>query len=136
MKVLHVEEVLSQGGRNGKVESSDGSLNMKMAPARGPGHQEGTNPEQLFSAAYASCFMSALEAAARKSHVELNGATLTARTSLLEETPGDYHLGVELRASIPGVDRSKGERLMHMAHDSCPFSKAVRGNVDVQLTLD
>lgn len=141
MNTQYVAEVVSQGGRSGRVESADGSLNLDMErPAEMTGEEEtpgGANPEQLFAAAYAACFHSAIESAAKRLKIEpAPGSVVTALVALNENDEGGSELAVELRATLPGVNRNDAEKVMQMAHQICPYSKAVRGNVDVQLTLD
>lgn len=133
--VVYTAEVVNQGGRTGTVTAENEGLSLKLAKPEGDGH-EGTNPEQLFAAAYSACFHAALVSAAEKAHIPLKGSTLTARVTLFEDKNGGYELGVELRASLPGVDEAKAQKLLYQAHQTCPYSKAVRNNVDVRLTLD
>lgn len=135
MKTVQVAEIISQGGRAGSAEAPDGSFSVKFTPlsAHDP---RGVTPEHLFAAAYAACFHSAVLAHAERAHFKLVGSTITGRVSLNENNRGEYELGVELRASMPGLARKDAEHLLHEAHTTCPYSKAVRGNVNVTLTLD
>jgi lipoyl-dependent peroxiredoxin len=132
MKTLQVAEVISEGGRNGRVETADGRFS---ADFRANGDSSVT-PEDLFAAAYGACFHSAILSHAEKGHFKLEGTAVTARVSLNENQQGGYQLGVELRASLPGVSRSDAEHLLHQAHQTCPYSKALRGNIPVELVLD
>lgn len=135
MKIADVAEVINQGGRTGKVETEDGALSISL---HAPGEERAgaTTPEHLFGAAYAACFHSAVLSAAERSHLKIEGSTMMARVSLKEDDRGGYYLGVELKASLPGAAESQAKHLLHLAHQSCPYSKAVRGNVEVELTLD
>ncbi len=135
MKTIQVAEVISQGGRSGSVETPDKSFSAKFAPMTDHG-ADGLTPEHLFGAAYASCFHGAVLAAAEKGHFKIVGSTVVAHVALLENERGEYGLRVELRASLPGVSRSDAQHLLNLAHSSCPYSKAVRGNIDVTLTTD
>jgi Ohr subfamily peroxiredoxin len=134
MKIVQVAEIISQGGRKGTAEASDKSFSVNFQPSS-PGAQAPT-PEHLFGAAYAACFHSAILNHAEKGHFKIVGSTVTAQVSLTENEKGEYGLRVELLASLPGVSRSDGEHLMNQAHSSCPYSKAVRGNIDVKLRTD
>ncbi len=138
MKTIYTAEVISEGGRTGTVESAEGNLNLKLAsfPDKVGQKPEGTNPEQLFAAAYAACFHGALRAALDKAHLASDGSTVTARVTLKQDDQSGYQLGVELRASLPGINRGEAEKLLKQAHQTCPYSKAVAGNVDVELTLN
>ncbi len=126
-----VAEVVSNRGREGVVESSDNALRLDLAAEQAP------TPEHLFGAAYAACFHSALKKAARTAHVEIPGSSVIARVGLADDASGDTsHLTVELRCAIPGVDESTGRKLLNQAHSTCPYSRAVRGNIDVKLVTD
>lgn len=130
MKTLHLSEVISQGGRDGRVETADGNFSVDFAADQAP------TPEDLFAGAYAACFHSAILNHAEKGHFRIDGSAVTARVTLNENSQGGYQLGVELRASIPGINRSDAEHLLHQAHQTCPYSKATRNNVSVNLVLD
>ena len=135
MKTIQVAEILSQGGRSGSVESPDKSFAVKFAPMTEQG-AEGVTPEHLFAGAYASCFHGAVLAAAERGHFKITGSTVVARVSLVEDDRGGWNLKVELRAALPGVSTSDAQHLLNQAHNTCPYSKAVRGNVDVVLRTD
>lgn len=128
--VQTIAEVASQRGREGIVESADGALRIDLAEESAP------TPEHLFAAGYAACFHAALLNAAKTAHADITGSSVIARVALLEEDNGGLRLGVELRAAIPGVGKDQGEKLLHQAHSTCPYSKAVRGNIDVKLVTD
>lgn len=136
-RVVYTATVTATGGRDGKVRSDDGYLDVKLTMPKefgGPGG-EGTNPEQLFAAGYSACFLSATKLAARLAKVALpEDPTIDARVSVLSGEDG-YRLTTELRISIPGIERDVAERLVADAHQRCPFSKATRGNMDVTLTI-
>ena len=136
-KVLYTAEVISTGdGRNGHVLSSDHRLDLDLAvpiELDGPGGP-GTNPEQLFAAGYAACFHSALRGVARRAGVDPGESTVTAEVGVGPE--GDlYGLVVTLIVSIPGLDREKARELAEAAHQRCPYSRATRGNISVELRV-
>jgi Ohr subfamily peroxiredoxin len=134
MKTVHIAEMIAQGGREGRVEAADGGLKVELS-----GNEENgsVTPEHLFAGAYAACFLGALKGQAGKANIPIeNGSTVVGRAHLEEDEHGGYHLQVELRASLPGVKRKDAEHLMNLAHQSCPYSKATRGNVTVKLTFD
>jgi Ohr subfamily peroxiredoxin len=138
MQVLYTAEATATGGRQGKVRSSDGVIDLELAFPKElggsgvPGH---SNPEQLFAAAYAACFQSALDLVARAEDVSLGETTITSRVSLGRDDRDGFGLQVELAASIPGVGREKALDLLAKAHQVCPYSKATRGNIEVNLTV-
>jgi lipoyl-dependent peroxiredoxin len=124
----------SGGGRDGHVRSSDGILDADVRmppPLGGPGGA--TNPEQLFAAAYATCFHSAVRLVARNSGVAVpEGATIEAAVSLAPDGEG-FGISAVITAHLPGLDRSEADELLEGAHQVCPYSRATRGNVDVEL---
>ena len=131
MKTIHIAEMIAQGGREGTVEAADDGFSVKLSKEEG-----GISPEHLFAGAYAACYLSALENAAEKAHVKLEGVTLTARAHLEEDNRGGYQLAVDLRAAMPGVNARDAQHIMNLAHQSCPYSKATRGNINVNLSFD
>ncbi len=134
MKTIHVSEMIAQGGRDGTVEAPDGRFAVALSTDEA---KDSVTSEHLFGAAYASCFLSSLKNHAEKAHLALDdGTTVTARTHLEEDDRGGYVLNVELRASLPGVSDSHAQHLMNLAHQSCPYSKATRGNINVTLAFD
>jgi Ohr subfamily peroxiredoxin len=96
----------------------------------------GTNPEQLFAAGYGACYESALANVARKAGVKLQDVEVTSHVSIGKDVQDDgFKLAVRLDVSMPGIDRSQAEDLAKQAHEFCPYSKATRGNIDVQLNV-
>ncbi len=124
----------SGGGRNGRVRSDDGIIDqeVKQPPALG-GPGGATNPEQLFAAAYAACFHGALRVVAKKEGVAIpDDATVDAAVGIGSDDTG-FGINAVITAHLPGVDQEKAEELVAAAHQVCPYSKATRGNIDVQL---
>ncbi|HEY2205721.1 MAG TPA: organic hydroperoxide resistance protein [Pseudonocardia sp.] len=124
----------SGGGRDGAVKSDDGiiDLDVKMPPAMG-GPGGGTNPEQLFAAAYAACYHGALRLVAGKEKVSIpDGATVEAAVGIGPDDTS-FAINTTLTASLPGLDQAQADSLMEKAHQVCPYSKATRGNVEVTL---
>jgi Ohr subfamily peroxiredoxin len=120
-------------GRNGHVDSSDGVLHLDLAMP-GSGKPGATNPEQLFAAGYSSCFGSAILAVAGKDKLKPEGVAVTAEVTLVVNG-NDYSIAVKLKAKIDGVSREEAEKLLHTAHQVCPYSKATRNNIPVELEL-
>lgn len=133
-KILYTAKVHTTGARDGGTSrSDDGKLDIRHSL---PGIKGiGTNPEQLFAAGWSACFDGALGLAARKFKVELpTDVAIDAEVDLCLE--GDaYFLRARLNVSLPGVERDTALRLIETAHQTCPYSKAVRGNIDVVLNL-
>ena len=136
MKTLYTAEALATGeGRDGHGRTSDGTLNLDLAiPKEMGGSGNGTNPEQLFAAGYAACFHSALRLVARRAGVDPGESTVTAEVGIGPE--GDaYGLVVTLIIHVPGLDREKARELAEAAHQVCPYSRATRGNISVELRV-
>jgi Ohr subfamily peroxiredoxin len=136
-QILYETEVTASGGRDGKAISNDGllSVSLSLPKSLGGGGGSGTNPEQLFAAGYASCFLGAVKLVARQQKITLsNDATITAKVGMGPVAVG-YALTVELKASLPGIDKALAEEIVRGAHERCPYSNATRGNVPVVLTV-
>jgi len=136
-KVLYTARATAEGGRDGHTASDDGKLDVTVAPPKEMGgNGEGTNPEQLFAAGYASCFQSALKVVAGQAKQSTRGSTVTAAVGIGPINGGaGFGLEVELVVTWPGVDRAVAEDLVAKAHQVCPYSNATRGNIKVDLTV-
>jgi Ohr subfamily peroxiredoxin len=131
--VLYTAVATAEGGRDGRVATDDGKLDVVVNPPKKMGGSgAGTNPEQLFAAGYSACFQGALGVVARQEGVDLTGSTVTAKVGLGKNGDG-FGIIVEISADIPEVDRGTARSLVEKAHDVCPYSKATRGNITVTL---
>jgi osmotically inducible protein OsmC len=137
MKTLYKAKVTTSGGREGHVKSDDGILDMRVSMPKGMGGkgEKHTNPEQLFAAAYSSCYGSALQVIAKKHKVDLGDFNVTATVKIGTLEDGNLQLGVILDSYIPGVDVETGEKIVNEAHEICPYSRATRDNINVTLNL-
>jgi osmotically inducible protein OsmC len=136
MSALYSTQATASGGRSGHVATNDGVLRVELArPAELGGQGGGTNPEQLFAAGYAACFSSALQLVAGKQKAPLQDAAITATVGLQSNGQGGFQLTAALRVETKGVDQATAEALAATAHRVCPYSNALRGNVDVALTV-
>ncbi|OCJ07975.1 peroxiredoxin [Rhizobium sp. AC44/96] len=132
-KVLYTGKTHTTGGRDGLVRSDDAQLDVKLSP---PGTaQPGTNPEQLFAAGWSACFIGAMGLAAGKRKLRLPADTAVDAEVDLGTTDGAYFLQARLNVSLPGLDPELARALIEEAHQTCPYSKATRGNIAVELTL-
>ncbi|HEY2400029.1 MAG TPA: organic hydroperoxide resistance protein [Steroidobacteraceae bacterium] len=130
-KVLYIARVHTVGGRDGVSRSTDGRLDVQLSP---PGSAaSGTNPEQLFAAGWSACFLSALRVAAGQIKIPLPASTAIDAEVDLTEAGGIYGLAVRLRVSIPGIEREVAQELIRAAHATCPYSRATRGNIPVDI---
>lgn len=130
MKTMYKTEVTSHGGREGTVRSSDGHLELQVGMPGAGG--DATNPEQLFAAGYAACYHSALKSIAQSKKIDTEGSEVIAHVSLHKGDDG-YMLSAVLEVKIPGLDESQIMELAEAAHQMCPYSKATRGNIAVDL---
>jgi Ohr subfamily peroxiredoxin len=132
-KLLYTARTHTTGGRDGMSRSPDGRLDIKLSSPGSTG--AGTNPEQLFAAGWSACFQSAMGLAARRMKVILPAdAAIDAEVDL--GTTGDaYFLRARLNVSLPGLDRESARAIVDAAHQTCPYSQATRGNIDVAITL-
>ena len=131
MTALYTTSATAHGGRDGRVATADGQLDVRVTPPKelgGPGGA--TNPEQLFAAGFAACFHSALTLVARRAKVDVAGSTVTAQVSLTRAGLG-YQLGVHLVVDLPGVPEEVARELVAKADTVCPYSNATRGNTPV-----
>ena len=131
--VLYTGKTHTTGGREGESRSSDGRLDIKLSS---PGSADrGTNPEQLLAAGWSACFIGAIGLAAAQRKVKLP-ADLAVDTEIdLGTTDGAYFLQARLNVSLPGVDPEVARALVDTAHQTCPYSKATRGNIGVEIHL-
>ena len=132
-KVLYTGKTRTTGGREGESRSSDGRLEIKLSSPGSAG--SGTNPEQLLAAGWSACFIGAIGIAAAQKKVKLP-ADLAVDTEIdLGTTDGAYFLQARLNVSLPGVDPEVARALVDTAHQTCPYSKATRGNIGVEINL-
>ncbi|MBT2325480.1 organic hydroperoxide resistance protein [Variovorax paradoxus] len=130
-KVLYTGKTHTSGGREGNSRSSDGRLDIQLSSPGTAG--SGTNPEQLFAAGWSACFIGAMGIAAKQMKVALpKDLAVDAEVDLGTAGTG-YFLQARLNVSIPGVDREVAQALADAAHQTCPYSKATRGNIDVTI---
>ncbi|UXZ56119.1 organic hydroperoxide resistance protein [Halomonas sp. 7T] len=127
----------ANGGREGHAKSSDGALNVQLSTPKelGGAGGEGTNPEQLFAAGYSACFLGALKHVASQEKVTLPEDTQIDGSVGIGAIPTGFGIEVELKISLPGLEKDVAQTLVDKAHIVCPYSNATRGNIDVTLTL-
>jgi osmotically inducible protein OsmC len=138
MNVLYKTKAIAVGGRNGNVHTEDNLLSTRLAlPKVMGGKEDATNPEQLFAAGYAACFGNAVLHVARQQKIALKDADveIDAEVGIGQRAEGGFKLEVSLSAILSGVDQATAEKLVHTAHQVCPYSNATRGNIDVALSV-
>ena len=137
VEILYTAEATAVGGRQGHSRTSDGKVDVDLdVPTElgGPGGP-GTNPEQLFAVGYAACFQSALLRFASARKLDLSGSRITARVGIGTLSSGGLGLAATLDLDAPQIDREEAVDLMRRAHETCPYSRATRGNIEVTLTV-
>lgn len=137
MKTLYTTKVTATGGRNGRVKSENGILDLevKMPKGLGGANDDFTNPEMLFAAGYAACFDSALNRVISLSKVKTGETTVTAQVSIGQLENSGFGLAVELDVNIPEVSVEEAQSLTEKAHEICPYSNATRNNIEVKLSV-
>ncbi|MEU9389593.1 organic hydroperoxide resistance protein [Streptomyces sp. NPDC101209] len=131
--VLYTAVATAENGRDGRVATDDGRLDVVVNPPKEMGgNGAGTNPEQLFAAGYSACFQGALGVVAREAKADITGSTVTAKVGIGRNDDG-FGIIVEISARIPNVDAETARDLVDRAHQVCPYSKATRGNISVTL---
>ncbi|WP_108259112.1 organic hydroperoxide resistance protein [Mangrovicoccus ximenensis] len=126
------------GGRSGRAELANGALALDMAmPEELGGTGRGCNPEELFALGYGACYLSALRFAAQSEQLGTvpEEAAVTAHVGIGGRPEGGFALAVRLEVSMPGVDAQAARAIAERAHEVCPYSNAVRGNIDVEIVL-
>jgi len=138
VQVLYQTSATAAGGRTGKARSDDGRLEVELSTPKelgGPGGA-GTNPEQLFAAGYAACFLGALKVAGQQLKVNVPPeSSITATVGIGPRSQGGFGITANLAIALPGVDAERARTLVEAAHQICPYSNATRNNVDVVLTV-
>ncbi len=132
-KVAYTTAASAKGGRAGHVTSADGVIDLDLAQP-GTSNEPKANPETLFAAGYAACFQGALANRAKTQGIDTSDSTVTAEVSFGGTPDGGFGLAVDIKAEIPGVDQAKGQELVELAHEFCPYSKATRGNIVVTVS--
>ncbi|WP_419805642.1 organic hydroperoxide resistance protein [Terriglobus sp.] len=137
-KVIYTAHATATGGRDGVAKSDDGKLDVKLDPPTGMGGGgKGTNPEQMFAAGYAACFIGALKLVAGTQKIPVHDVSIDSSVNLgpLANGAKGFGIGVDLVVHLPGLERDQAEKLVHEAHEVCPYSNATRGNIDVNLSV-
>ncbi len=136
--VLYSTSARATGGRDGHSSTLDGSLDVTLATPKelGGAGGSGNNPEQLFAAGYAACFLGAMKFVAGQDHVKVpDDTSVTSTVGIGPRSEGGFGLAIALAVSLPGMEHAAAHALVEKAHQVCPYSNATRGNIDVQLSV-
>lgn len=131
----YVATVTVTGGREGHAVSDDGVLDVQLRRPKQRGVSEGTNPEQLFAAGWGACFQSALLSIARSQEIDTSTSSVTVEVGVGPDAEGNYGLGARIAVALPGLDQETARHLVDAAHQLCPYSRATRGNIEVEVVL-
>lgn len=138
-KVVYTAHATATGGREGTARSDNGQLDVKLdTPKQMGGNDNGTNPEQMFAAGYAACFIGAMKFVAGTKKVTLpDDTSINSSVAFGPRTGGGkgFSVDVDMKVHIPGMDHAEAEKLVHEAHEICPYSNATRNNIDVTFTV-
>lgn len=133
MKTLYTAHATSLAGRDGTVKTDDGTIDLRLGR---PGSSDaGTNPEQLFACGYSACFGSAVAHVAKAKGTALGEVKIEASV-MLNQGDGGFSIAVVLNAILQGVEEEQARMLVQEAHTVCPYSKATRGNIPVELQVN
>jgi lipoyl-dependent peroxiredoxin len=138
-KTIYTARAKATGGRTGTAKTADGQLDLRLdRPREMGGRGTGTNPEQLFAAGYAACFIGALKVVAGKQHIRVpEDVSIDSEVAFgpLADAVEGFGIAVAMEIHLPGIERDVAEKLVHDAHQVCPYSNATRGNIDVTLSV-
>ncbi|WP_322011939.1 organic hydroperoxide resistance protein [Paraburkholderia sp. J12] len=136
-KVLYTAHAHVTGGRDGRAVVPASNLDLKLTTPRelGGAGGDGTNPEQLFAAGYSACFIGAMKFVAARDKIAFPADASVDGSVGIGQIPNGFGIEVELKISLPGLERAAAEDLVKKAHVVCPYSNATRGNIDVTLTV-
>ncbi len=138
VEAIYHTTATATGGRDGRAASQDGVLDVALSTPREMGGVggAGTNPEQLFAAGYSACFLGAMKYVASQDGIKVPAdAAVTATIGIGPRSAGGFGITVALKVALPGMAHDQAEALVHKADATCPYSNAVRGNVDVALSV-
>ncbi len=135
--VAYTAKATATGGREGSAKSDDGRLDVKLSTPKGLGGDDGqgTNPEQLFAAGYAACFIGALKLVAGQARVALPADTHINSEVSIGPIEGGFGIAVKLEVNVGDLDKATAQDLVNKAHEVCPYSNATRGNIAIELTV-
>ncbi|WP_166377493.1 organic hydroperoxide resistance protein [Pseudoalteromonas sp. Z9A4] len=135
--VAYTAKATATGGREGVAKSDDGRLDVNLSTPKGLGGDDGqgTNPEQLFAAGYAACFIGALKFVAGSEKIDLPSDTHIDSQVSIGAIEGGFGIAVKLAVSLGDMDKAVAQTLVDKAHQVCPYSNATRGNIEVELSI-
>ncbi|MEH8026308.1 organic hydroperoxide resistance protein [Gallibacterium anatis] len=136
MKIFYKTSATATGGRDGHTQVDDGSLGFDLVSFQNESGKVGTNPEQLFAMGYAACFDSAMNHIAPTLGLKPTSSSTTVAVGIGQKPDGAFSLDLDISITVAGLTEEQARRLIERAHEVCPYSNAVRGNVDVRLHVN
>lgn len=135
--VAYTAKATATGGRAGSAKSDDGRLDVTLSTPKGLGGDDGqgTNPEQLFAAGYAACFIGALKAVAGQAKITLPSDVYINSEVSIGTIENGFGIAAKLAVSLGDMDKSQAQALVDKAHQVCPYSNATRGNIEVEISV-
>lgn len=136
MTIQYETSATNKGGRNGHVTTDDKALNLEIVLPNKTSVDNGTNPEQLFAAGYASCFNGAFDLILKQNKIRNANPEVTLTVRLVDDPNAESpKLEVDINAKVSNISQEEAEKYLKEAHNFCPYSKAIRNNIDVTLNV-
>lgn len=136
MKIFYHTSATATGGRDGHTRIDDGSIGFDLVGFQNETGKQGTNPEQLFAMGYAACFDSAMNHVAPTLGIKPSKSSTSVAVGIGQKADGAFSLDLDITITVEGVSEADARKLIEKAHEVCPYSNAVRGNVDVRLHVN
>lgn len=136
MKIFYHTSATATGGRDGHTRVDDGSIGFDLVGFQNESGKAGTNPEQLFAMGYAACFDSAMNHVAPSLGIKPSKSSTSVAVGIGQKTDGAFSLDLDITITVEGISREEAETLIKKAHEVCPYSNAVRGNVETRLHVN
>ncbi|TDQ57444.1 Ohr subfamily peroxiredoxin [Mesocricetibacter intestinalis] len=136
MKIFYKTSATATGGRSGYTRTDDGSIGFDLVSFQDDSGKQGTNPEQLFAMGYAACFDSAMNLVAGQMKLEPTQASTSVGVGIGQKADGTFSLDLDITITVAGLSEAEARALIQRAHEVCPYSNAVRGNLDVRLHVN
>ena len=136
MKIFYKTSATATGGRDGRTQTDDGSIGFDLVSFQNKSGKQGTNPEQLFAMGYAACFDSAMNHVAPALGLKPTQSSTTVGVGIGQKPGGAFSLDLDITISVAGLSEEEARKLIARAHEVCPYSNAIRGNVDVRLHVN
>lgn len=136
MKIFYKTSATATGGRDGHTQVDDGSIGFDLVSFQNESGKQGTNPEQLFAMGYAACFDSAMSLVAGQMNLKPTTASTTVGVGIGQKPDGTFSLDLDITITVAGLSEADARALITRAHEVCPYSNAIRGNVDSRLHVN